>query len=157
MLQPTSPAFLPFPRNNANVASPTPISLHLLKPVAAGSSTGPTASYPTLNPSTPRMQHARLHYVVHSQFSLLQQRRRVEEASGAMHGWGPRGGEAEATARLGRSSRGSAMRLFSRKYYALCTGDGLLAAATNHLAITPLDVLKVNMQVRVCFITRSLG
>jgi hypothetical protein len=29
------------------------------------------------------------------------------------------------------------MRLFSPKYYTLCTGDGLLAATTNHLAITP--------------------
>jgi hypothetical protein len=78
----------------------------------------------------------------------------VEEASGAIHGWGPREGEAEAAARLGSSSRGLAMRLFSPKYYALCAGGGMLAAATNHLAITPLDVLKVNMQVRVRFVAR---
>jgi hypothetical protein len=49
------------------------------------------------------------------------------------------------------------MRLFSPEYYTLCTGGGMLAAATNHLAITPLDVLKVNMQVRVGFVARSLG
>jgi solute carrier family 25 phosphate transporter 3 len=41
------------------------------------------------------------------------------------------------------------MRLFSPEYYALCFGGGMLAAGTTHLAITPLDVLKVNMQVRM--------
>jgi hypothetical protein len=95
--------------------------------------------------------------MVHSQSSLLQQCRRAEEASGAIHGWGPHGGEAEAAARLGSSSGGPVMRLFSPEYYALCAGGGMLAAATNHLGITPLDVLKVNMQVRVRFVTRSLG
>ncbi|KAH8508056.1 hypothetical protein H0E87_010271 [Populus deltoides] len=32
-------------------------------------------------------------------------------------------------------------------YYALCAVSGMLSAGTTHLAITPLDVLKVNMQV----------
>lgn len=41
------------------------------------------------------------------------------------------------------------MRLFSPEYYALCAGGGMLAAGTTHLAITPLDVLKVNMQVHI--------
>ncbi|KAK3132709.1 hypothetical protein QOZ80_6AG0526600 [Eleusine coracana subsp. coracana] len=61
----------------------------------------------------------------------------------------PRGVEAEAAARPGRSTGGAgpAMRLFSPEYYALCAGGGMLAAGTTHLAITPLDVLKVNMQV----------
>ncbi|KAE8008909.1 hypothetical protein FH972_005376 [Carpinus fangiana] len=36
---------------------------------------------------------------------------------------------------------------FSPGYYALCTVGGMLSAGTTHLAITPLDVLKVNMQV----------
>nr|XP_023921682.1 mitochondrial phosphate carrier protein 1, mitochondrial-like isoform X3 [Quercus suber] len=36
---------------------------------------------------------------------------------------------------------------FSPGYYALCTFGGMLSAGTTHLAITPLDVLKVNMQV----------
>jgi hypothetical protein len=63
---------------------------------------------------------------------------------------GPRAGsEAEAAAILGKRSGGPGMRLFSPEYYALCSGGGMLAAATTHLAITPLDVLKVNMQVRV--------
>ncbi|CAN4112632.1 unnamed protein product [Withania somnifera] len=36
---------------------------------------------------------------------------------------------------------------FSPGYYALCTAGGMLSAGITHLAITPLDVLKVNMQV----------
>jgi solute carrier family 25 (mitochondrial phosphate transporter), member 3 len=49
------------------------------------------------------------------------------------------------------------MRLFSPEYYALCAGGGTLAAATTHLAITPLDVLKVNMQVRVRFVAVTVA
>ncbi|KAH9603397.1 hypothetical protein KSS87_005351 [Heliosperma pusillum] len=36
---------------------------------------------------------------------------------------------------------------FTAGYYGLCTIGGMLSAGTTHLAITPLDVLKVNMQV----------
>lgn len=32
-------------------------------------------------------------------------------------------------------------------YYKICTLGGMLSAGTTHLLITPLDVLKVNMQV----------
>lgn len=32
-------------------------------------------------------------------------------------------------------------------YYSICAIGGMLSAGTTHLAITPLDVLKVNMQV----------
>lgn len=32
-------------------------------------------------------------------------------------------------------------------YYKLCTLGGMFSAGTTHLLITPLDVLKVNMQV----------
>ncbi|BAF25799.2 Os09g0554000 [Oryza sativa Japonica Group] len=62
---------------------------------------------------------------------------------------GARGGEAGA-ARVANGGGGGGtggMRLFSPEYYALCTGGGMLAAGATHLAITPLDVLKVNMQV----------
>lgn len=38
---------------------------------------------------------------------------------------------------------------FSMKYYGICTIGGMLSAGTTHLAITPLDVLKVNMQVSI--------
>lgn len=34
-----------------------------------------------------------------------------------------------------------------RRYYGICAFGGILSAGTTHLAITPLDVLKVNMQV----------
>lgn len=33
------------------------------------------------------------------------------------------------------------------KYFVLCTVGGILSAGTTHVAVTPLDVLKVNMQV----------
>ncbi|KAK2989066.1 hypothetical protein RJ640_018855 [Escallonia rubra] len=35
---------------------------------------------------------------------------------------------------------------FSAGYYGVCTIGGMLSAGTSHVAITPLDVLKVNMQ-----------
>ncbi|KAK3013738.1 hypothetical protein RJ639_010030 [Escallonia herrerae] len=38
---------------------------------------------------------------------------------------------------------------FSAGYYGVCTIGGMLSAGTSHLAITPLDVLKVNMQLEV--------
>lgn len=43
------------------------------------------------------------------------------------------------------------LRVFSPEYYALCAAGGMLSAGTTHLAITPFDVLKVNMQVRFFF------
>lgn len=67
---------------------------------------------------------------------------------------GARGGEAGA-ARVAKGGGGGGtggMRLFSPEYYALCAGGGMLAAGATHLAITPLDVLKVNMQV--CYYCR---
>ena len=36
---------------------------------------------------------------------------------------------------------------FSPGYYGICTVGGMLSAGTTHLAVTPLGVLKVNMQV----------
>jgi len=58
-------------------------------------------------------------------------------------------GDAGAAARAARGDGAAAagMRVFSPEYYALCAGGGMLAAGATHLAITPLDVLKVNMQV----------
>ena len=40
---------------------------------------------------------------------------------------------------------------FSAGYYGLCTVGGMLSAGATHLALTPLDVLKVNMQVALGF------
>ena len=58
-------------------------------------------------------------------------------------------GDAGAAARAARGDGAAAagMRVFSPEYYAICAGGGMLAAGATHLAITPLDVLKVNMQV----------
>lgn len=46
---------------------------------------------------------------------------------------------------------------FTPRYYGLCAIGGMVSAGTTHLAITPFDVLKVNMQVNFqscinCFI-----
>ncbi|PKA56003.1 Mitochondrial phosphate carrier protein 1, mitochondrial [Apostasia shenzhenica] len=41
----------------------------------------------------------------------------------------------------------SGLTVFSPEYYAVCAVGGMLSAGTTHLAITPLDVLKVHMQV----------
>lgn len=46
-----------------------------------------------------------------------------------------------------RRGEGKLCEEFSAGYYGLCTVGGMLSAGTTHLAITPLDVLKVNMQV----------
>ncbi|XP_077231274.1 phosphate transporter 3;3 [Tasmannia lanceolata] len=47
--------------------------------------------------------------------------------------------------RNGKEKKG--LRVFSPEYYAVCAIGGMLSAGTTHLAVTPLDVLKVNMQV----------
>ncbi|RWW14415.1 hypothetical protein BHE74_00019762 [Ensete ventricosum] len=39
------------------------------------------------------------------------------------------------------------MRVFSPEYYAVCAVGGMLSSGTTHLVVTPLDVLKVNMQL----------
>lgn len=46
-----------------------------------------------------------------------------------------------------RGVEGRICEEFSPAYYGLCAVGGMLSAGTTHLAITPLDVLKVNMQV----------
>ncbi|KAH7850448.1 hypothetical protein Vadar_033131 [Vaccinium darrowii] len=47
----------------------------------------------------------------------------------------------------GRIDGGRICEEFSPGYYGICAIGGLLSAGTTHLAITPLDVVKVNMQV----------
>ncbi|KAL9141763.1 hypothetical protein ABFS82_14G125600 [Erythranthe guttata] len=42
---------------------------------------------------------------------------------------------------------GERVEEFTAGYYGLCAAAGMLSAGATHLAITPLDVLKVNMQV----------
>ncbi|KAB5561676.1 hypothetical protein DKX38_006633 [Salix brachista] len=48
--------------------------------------------------------------------------------------------------RAQQGGSGGLVREFSPAYYGLCAAGGMLSAGTTHLAITPLDVLKVNMQ-----------
>ncbi|KAF3440899.1 hypothetical protein FNV43_RR19185 [Rhamnella rubrinervis] len=46
-----------------------------------------------------------------------------------------------------RGSEGRMCEEFTSRYYGLCAIGGMLSAGTTHLVTTPLDVLKVNMQV----------
>ncbi|KAH7276664.1 hypothetical protein KP509_39G017000 [Ceratopteris richardii] len=48
---------------------------------------------------------------------------------------------------MSASSRQDGIKLFTSKYYASCAAGGMLSAASCHVLFTPLDVLKVNMQV----------
>jgi hypothetical protein len=52
---------------------------------------------------------------------------------------------------VGMAKQKPSTKVFSPEYYAMCAAGGMLSAGTTHLAITPLDVLKVNMQVRFQF------
>ncbi|KAL0348554.1 UNVERIFIED_CONTAM: Mitochondrial phosphate carrier protein 1, mitochondrial [Sesamum angustifolium] len=45
------------------------------------------------------------------------------------------------------SNRRCRVQEFTAEYYGVCAAGGMLSAGATHLAITPLDVLKVNMQV----------
>lgn len=38
--------------------------------------------------------------------------------------------------------------LHSKEYYAACTAGGILSCGLTHMAVTPLDLVKCNMQVR---------
>lgn len=40
----------------------------------------------------------------------------------------------------------------SAGYYGICTVGGMLSSGATHLVFTPLDVLKVNMQVGLWFL-----
>ncbi|MQM20701.1 hypothetical protein Taro_053727 [Colocasia esculenta] len=56
---------------------------------------------------------------------------------------------AEVEMDRGAGGRGwwKGLRVSTPEYYAVCAVGGMLSAGTTHLAVTPLDVLKVNMQV----------
>lgn len=41
-------------------------------------------------------------------------------------------------------------------YYGVCVIGGMLSSGTTHLVLTPLDVLKVNMQVFFFFLVFSV-
>jgi hypothetical protein len=44
---------------------------------------------------------------------------------------------------------GKRIEMFSPAYYAACTAGGVLSCGLTHTAVTPLDLVKCNMQV--CF------
>ena len=46
--------------------------------------------------------------------------------------------------------------LFSPTYYAACTVGGILSCGLTHMAVTPLDLVKCNMQVRFPFSSRLI-
>ena len=41
------------------------------------------------------------------------------------------------------------IKLYSPAYYATCTVGGIPSCGLTHMAVTPLDVVKCNMQVRL--------
>ena len=45
--------------------------------------------------------------------------------------------------------------MYSPEFYAACTAGGVLSCGLTHLAVTPMDIAKCNMQVRAW--SRSLG
>lgn len=55
----------------------------------------------------------------------------------------------------GVEGKGKMCEEFSPKYYGLCFLGGMLSSGPTHLAITPLDVLKVNMQVQGLTVQKS--
>lgn len=54
-------------------------------------------------------------------------------------------------------SESQPIKLFTGRYYAACAAGGMLSAGTSHVLITPLDVLKVKMQVYPCKYRSILG
>lgn len=45
-------------------------------------------------------------------------------------------------------SPNESIRLFSPSYYAACSAGGVFSCGLTHMAVTPLDLVKCNMQVR---------
>ena len=39
------------------------------------------------------------------------------------------------------------IQLYSKEYYGTCTIGGILSCGLTHMAVTPLDLVKCNMQV----------
>ena len=42
------------------------------------------------------------------------------------------------------------IKMYSPAFYAACTTGGMLSCGVTHTAVTPLDVVKCNMQVLYC-------
>jgi hypothetical protein len=47
------------------------------------------------------------------------------------------------------------IEMFSPAYYSACAFSGAAACGVTHAAVTPLDVIKCNIQVRVCRALRA--
>ena len=43
------------------------------------------------------------------------------------------------------------IEMYSPQFYAACTAGGILSCGLTHMAVTPLDLVKCNMQVRIHF------
>lgn len=44
------------------------------------------------------------------------------------------------------------IQMHSPQYYAACTAGGILSCGLTHMSVTPLDLVKCNMQVRIEFL-----
>lgn len=49
------------------------------------------------------------------------------------------------------------VQMHSPQYYAACTAGGILSCGLTHMAVTPLDLVKCNMQVRIFRSIRFYG
>ena len=49
------------------------------------------------------------------------------------------------------------IELYSPKYYAACTVAGIVSCGLTHMAVTPLDLVKCNMQVGFFFCNVHMG
>lgn len=45
------------------------------------------------------------------------------------------------------------IEMYSPQFYAACTFGGILSCGLTHMAVTPLDLVKCNMQVQIMFIS----
>lgn len=48
------------------------------------------------------------------------------------------------------SEPGQKIAMYSPAFYAACTAGGILSCGLTHMTVTPLDLVKCNMQVLVC-------
>lgn len=61
----------------------------------------------------------------------------------------PVAAEAERPFMIQAPSEPGKIAMYSPTFYAACTFGGILSCGLTHTAVTPLDLVKCNMQVRI--------
>lgn len=49
------------------------------------------------------------------------------------------------------------IEMYSPQFYAACTVGGILSCGLTHMAVTPLDLVKCNMQVQIYSLVRGFA